>query len=90
METLRILAIAGLMLVVTASNILCVMVGAKVAQALCKGEEVKVPNINPLDAYKEQKARNRAEREQNRQDTIMQNIDNYNGTAEGQKDVPEG
>lgn len=68
----------------------CLLIGVNVGQKVSKGEEVKMPSVNPMEAYKEQKARNRAEREQRRQDTIMQNIDNYNGTAEGQKDVPEG
>lgn len=79
-----------LLAVMAASNILCFVVGAKVGQAVSKGEKVELPTVNPLEVYKEQKAKTRSEREQNRRDTIVQNIDNYNGSAMGQKDVPEG
>lgn len=77
-----------LLLVMGASNILCFLIGAKVAQAVSKGEKVELPTVNPLEVYREHKAKKEAEREQNRKDVIMQNIDNYNGTAEGQKDIP--
>ena len=36
-----------LILVVGAVNILCFMVGAKVGQTVTKGEEVKLPKLNP-------------------------------------------
>lgn len=68
----------------------CFLTGVNVGQRVAKGEEVKPPSINPIEVYKERKARNQAERIQDRYDTIMHNIDNYNGTPEGQKDVPRG
>ena len=83
METLSLLVMA-------ASNIVCFVLGAKVAQALSKGETIKMPNLNPMEAYKAQKAKNKAEKAQSRRDIILQNIDNYNGTEGGQVDVPEG
>jgi hypothetical protein len=64
------------------------MIGAKVGQAVSKGEEVKLPNINPLEAYRERTAKKEAEMEQDRIDTIMRNIEGYDGTGKGQEDVP--
>ena len=70
------------------SNILCFMIGAKVGQAVSKGERVELPKIDPLKAARERQERQEAEREQDRIDTIMRNIDSYNGTAEGQTVIP--
>lgn len=81
MEALTLLAMGAV-------NILCFMVGAKVGQAVHKGEEVKLPTVNPLEAYKEHRAKVEAEMEQNRLDILMQNIDAYDGTGAGQQEVP--
>ncbi len=77
-----------LLAVMATANILCFVVGAKVGQKVSNGESIELPNVNPLEAYKEHKAKKELERTESRKATIMQNIDNYNGTAEGQKDVP--
>ena len=76
--------------VMAASNILCFMVGAKVGQKVVKGEEVKLPNIDPMKAYREQQDMKEAQREQDRVEAILRNVEAYNGTAEGQKEVPRG
>lgn len=76
-----------MLLGITALNIVCFCVGAKIGQKIVKGEEIKAPEIaftNPLDTYRKKKA---TEAEQNRIETIMQNIEAYNGTSAGQKDV---
>ena len=77
-----------LLAVMAAANIVCFMVGAKVGQTVSKGEEVKLPAVNPLEVYNEHKAKRELDRERIRKATIRENIDNYNGTAEGQKDIP--
>ena len=64
----------------------CFLMGAKVGQAVAKGEDIKLPSIN--QAVKEHKERKVAEVEQSRYDTILQNIEKYNGTSNGQQDVP--
>ena len=76
-----------LMAVLAASNILCFMLGAKVGQKVVKGEEIELPTINPMDLYREHEAKREAQREQDKFDTILQNIDNYDGTSYGQKEV---
>lgn len=78
---------AILLLVMGVLNILCFIIGAKVGQAVVKGEEVKVPNLSPLQAYKEHSKKREAEKEQSKLDTILQNIERYDGTSQGQQDV---
>ena len=82
MEVLLILAIGFVCMA-------CFLMGAKVGQAVAKGEEVKLP-INPLLAARERQTKQEAEFEQNRLSTILHNIDRYDGTSDGQKDVPRG
>lgn len=76
-----------LMAVMAASNIICFLIGARVGQKVTKGEEVKLPSVNPMEAYREHQARKEAEIEQNRMDTILRNIDRYDGTPYGQEAV---
>ena len=78
------------MAVFGAVNIFCFLIGAKVGQQVAKGEEVKMPSVNPLEAYKKHEAKKEAEMEQSKIDTILQNIESYDGTPNGQKDVPRG
>jgi hypothetical protein len=72
---------------VSLSNILCFMIGARVGQKVTNGEEVKLPEIDPMKAIREHRERTEAEIEQQRFNAILENIDNYNGTAAGQKEV---
>ena len=77
-----------LLLVMGMTNIFCFMIGAKVGQKVVKGEEVKLPTLDPMKAYREHQERKEAQAEQDRIDVIMKNIDSYDGTGNGQKDVP--
>lgn len=85
MGTILIIAVVG------ALNIACFFIGAKVGQRVTKGENIELPSLNPVKAIKEhneqKRAEKEAEREQERINTIMQNIENYDGTPNGQKDV---
>lgn len=64
------------------------VVGAKVGQKVSKGEDIKLPEANPLKAYQEHREKKKADEESDRLKVIMQNIENYDGTSNGQKDVP--
>lgn len=64
----------------------CFLIGAKVGQAVAKGEKVELPT--PAKAVQEHRERKEAQIEQNRLETIMRNIENYDGTPYGQKEVP--
>lgn len=76
-----------LMAVMAASNILCFLIGAKVGQKVVKGEEVELPTLNPMEIYRTQQERKEAERVKDKMDTILRNIDNYDGTPNGQEEV---
>ncbi len=79
MDTLS-LAIMG------AVNIICFVIGAKVGQTAQKGEDIRleIPTVRPAGGFKQK----RAEREeQDRMETIMHNIEAYDGTSLGQREV---
>jgi hypothetical protein len=79
---------ALLLVIMGAVNVLCFLIGAKVGQATAKGEKVELPSVNPLKAYREKENRKEAEVEQDRINTILRNIESYDGTSNGQKDLP--
>lgn len=79
-----------LILTVGAVNVLCFFIGAKVGQTAFKGETIKTPEVNPIKAYNEHKVFKEAQKEADRMEAIMRNIEAYDGTAMGQVDVPGG
>ena len=83
MEILMILTVGVLCVV-------CFLIGAKVGQAASKGEPIELPRFDPLKAIREREGRKEAKRERDKYDTIMRNIENYDGTGRGQEDVPRG
>ena len=70
-----------------ALNIVCFFIGAKIGQKVVKGEEIKAPEITIPTPIRDYQKKKQAEAEQNKIDTILQNIETYNGTSAGQKDV---
>jgi hypothetical protein len=81
MDIVLLLAIASL------SNIACFVIGAAVGQKVVKAEPIATPTVNPVEAYKEHKQKKEAEAEKNKIDTILRNIDIYDGTGYGQEEV---
>ena len=79
-----------LIIVVGALNVACFFIGAMVGQTAVRGEDIKQALPNPIEAIKEHNDRKAAEWEQDKLNTIMQNIESYDGTSNGQKDVPRG
>lgn len=70
-------------------NVLCFLIGVKTAQQVNKGEPVEVPVVkSPLTVYREKQERQEAEKEQNKIDAILRNIENYDGTGSHQEDIP--
>ncbi len=70
-----------------ALNIVCFFIGAKIGQKVVKGEEIKAPEITIPTPIRDYQKKKQAEAEQEKIDTIMQNIERYDGTSMGQKDV---
>jgi hypothetical protein len=83
METLAIIAVVGTL------NVVCFFIGASVGSKVAKGEKITAPSINPMEKMRAIQDRKEAQREQDRYDTILQNVENYNGTSQGQQDVPK-
>ena len=65
----------------------CFLIGAKVGQTVSKGETIELPSVNPFEAYRKREAKKEAQAEQERIDTIMRNIESYDGTGNNQEDV---
>lgn len=82
METLLIIAVVGTL------NVVCFFVGAKVGQTVAKGETIEAPNLNPIEIVREYKEDKERRYEQDRVKTLLENIDRYDGTSIGQKDIP--
>ena len=78
---------ALLLAVMGAVNVLCFIIGAKVGMAVKKDEEIKLPSVNPVEAVKEHINKREAKIEQDRIKKIMQNIERYDGSSNGQVDV---
>lgn len=80
-----------LILVVGALNVACFFIGAKVGQKVSKGEDIELPKVDPMKPIREAQERREADRERERVETIMRNIEKYDGTGAGQEDVlPRG
>ena len=89
MEVFMILAF---LVLVGMQNLICVVVGMKIGLALNKGESFSLPN--PIKEYADMQGKRQAKKEakleQDRVDTILKNIENYDGTGFGQLEVPRG
>ena len=80
-----------IMLMITAvwlMNLGSFFLGAKVCKMGNRDEESKAPSVSPLKAFREREVRKQAEHEQSRLDAILRNVEGYNGTANGQEDIP--
>lgn len=62
--------------------------GLKNGQRLSKNEEVVIPNVNPVKAVTEEIEKHEEKKKQEAYEIMISNIDNYDGTGLGQKDIP--
>ena len=86
MENLVIILITAT--VTSALNMVCFFCGARIRQKVDKGEKIGIPVKDPLQAWREREEKKEEAKEREKLETIIENIDNYDGTSEGQKDVP--
>lgn len=82
METIALLFLFGIFI------ILSYTLGLKNAQKLKNNEEIKIPEINPVKIVRNEIETFEQKKKQDAYDTMMANIDNYDGTGLGQKDIP--
>lgn len=84
--------ILAFLVLVGIQNLICMIIGLKVGLALSNGESFSLPN--PIQEYADQQAKRQAKKEakaeQDKIETILKNIENYDGTGFGQMDVPRG
>ena len=81
MDILTIIATGALCIV-------CFYFGAKVGQTVVKGKDIETPTVNPMKIYQAHKDKKEEEAEKHKLDIIMKNIERYDGTGNGQEDVP--
>lgn len=74
--------------VVSALNVACFFIGARIGQRVDRGEKIQMPVINPMQMFREKQDKKEADKEQKRLETILENIERYDGTDSGQQDIP--
>lgn len=74
-----------IVLLLTVCNMLCLIIGVKVGIKASRGEEVMLPN--PVRAVREHKEQKEASRKDQVMEDMSYNIDIYDGTGLGQKDI---
>lgn len=77
-----------LALIIGTLCIVCFLIGVNTAQKVEKGEVVELPTISPMKIIREHREQKEMDREQNKIDTILKNIESYDGTSNHQEDVP--
>ena len=82
METIALLFLFGIFI------ILAYTLGLKNGQKIKNNEEIKIPEINPVKMVRNEIETFEQKKKQDAYDTMMANIDNYDGTGLGQKDIP--
>ena len=66
-------------------NLLSFYLGAKIGQTVAKGETLKIPT--PVKVIEEIKETRERKKEQDKLNTMLENINNYDGTGAYQKDI---
>ena len=68
---------------------LCIsfFMGAKLGQKVSTNQEIKLPTLNPVKIVKEHKEDKKAKDELDKYNTVLSNIENYDGTGNNQKEV---
>lgn len=62
--------------------------GLRNGQKLAKKEEITMPDVNPVSIVNKQIEKHEIKKEQDLLNIMMDNIDNYDGTGAGQKELP--
>lgn len=76
-----------LVVFISLSNFICLIVGVKVGQKAYRGEDIKMKLPNPVEKVKTFKESQETEKEREAVETMLYNIDVYDGTGLGQRDI---
>lgn len=82
MDTIALLILFGIFIIVAYT------LGLRNGQKLRNNEEIKMPEVNPVKIVRNEIEVFEQKKKKDVYDTIMANIDNYDGTGLGQKDIP--
>ena len=81
--TVLILLISGTL------NVVCFLIGAKVGQMVVREERIELPKMpNPFRIVASMRENRIAKRNEETLEALLNNIEAYDGTAFGQKDIP--
>lgn len=81
---------ALLLLIMVGANALCFVIGAKVGQKTATGEKITLPEISPASQIRQARSAAKAKAEDDQMAVLLQNVERYDGTPAGQKEVPRG
>lgn len=73
---------------ISIANIICFFLGAKIGQKVINNEPIKMEIKSPIQKIKEHENKKEIEKQQEIEEIILHNIDVYDGTSLGQKDIP--
>ena len=66
------------------------IIGVILGQKLNRNEKIEVNPVKAIEDYKEEREYKREiQQEQTKLDIMLENIDNYDGTGIGQKNIPK-
>jgi len=68
-------------------NLLAFLIGARVGQKVVNKEPIELPTVNPITLYKEHKDKEEMNKEQEKLNTMLDNINNYDGSSANQKEI---
>lgn len=79
---------AIILLIVSISNIICFFLGAKIGQRVVNNQPVRIIDKSLIESIREKQDSKELKKQQEIDDVIKHNIDVYDGTSLGQKDIP--
>ncbi len=81
METVLICTVFGVFLC------FAFVFGIKIGELLSQGKTIDIPSLNPIKQLKKNIENKSQRKERENYNKLLQNIDNYDGTELGQKEV---
>ncbi len=89
MNTATIILMLLALLITGTLNVVCFLIGVMVRQKVDRGETVEMPKApSPVKIVNSMRADRVAKAEQQKYETILQNIESYDGTGLGQQEIP--
>ena len=77
------------MVIIYLMNVICFVLGAKVGQKVVRQEKIEISPIKAVNkVITEHREKEEAKAEKEKLDTILRNIERYDGTSSHQEDVP--